>query len=576
MELSPDRRSVALIELTTPLPFPARPLTSGTASRKRRLGMVELDTGELVHPVGAGDVMSHLLVWSPNGSDVLVISRPEDEAPADPRFLRVSAAGRVETLDGDGLRPWSVAARSGAEVFRAGWLGDDPVVLAARADEKPRWWHIGRADPESVSAALDAPGRWLAQTDHASAFEADGRVWRVDVSGRSAPLGDIGRRPLTLNSDAFGARLANDPMGAIEVLTRDEVGRVCRFALRHEGEPLCSASDPNDTVVAADPASGRIVTRRSDARGTTTLTLQDPGGDRRGLLTLNAGLATIDHAPPIALGPDAESGWLYLPSRPPGSPDRVPVVVVPYPGTRYGSPPRAMAPGGGNVHFNPQLLVAEGYAVLYPNLPRSPDAEPSAGIADAILAAVDLAARLHPIDSDRIGVWGWSFGGYGAVVAAAQSPRFKAIASMNGIMNLISVPGAIDPSVRLEADAGAYVVSGAGWLEGGQAGLQASLWQDPELYARNSPVLSADRISAPVLLITSDQDAGLAQNEEMFAALNRLNKPARLITYFGEGHALLSPANLREMYAAVIDWFDRFLRRGETPGSPSSAEASLP
>jgi dipeptidyl aminopeptidase/acylaminoacyl peptidase len=72
-------------------------------------------------------------------------------------------------------------------------------------------------------------------------------------------------------------------------------------------------------------------------------------------------------------------------------------------------------------------------------------------------------------------------------------------------------------------------------------------------YASNSPVLLADRIQAPVLLIQGDQDPiPLSQGEEMFSALYRQGKDAEEVTYWGEGHIISSPGNVRDLYARAF------------------------
>ena len=85
-------------------------------------------------------------------------------------------------------------------------------------------------------------------------------------------------------------------------------------------------------------------------------------------------------------------------------------------------------------------------------------------------------------------------------------------------------------------------------------------WSNPEAYIRNSPIALADRIRTPVLLINTDMDNfAVSQFEAMFAALYRLKKVARFLTYWGEGHTLVSPANLRHEWESVIDWYDQHL-----------------
>ena len=95
----------------------------------------------------------------------------------------------------------------------------------------------------------------------------------------------------------------------------------------------------------------------------------------------------------------------------------------------------------------PQLLVAQGYAVLVPDLPPTP--EPADGIAQRMLAVVDVAGEQTLIDPDRVGLWGWSFGAWSSVMGAIQSPRFKAVIGLNGPMNFASSIGDLGSELRL-------------------------------------------------------------------------------------------------------------------------------
>jgi dipeptidyl aminopeptidase/acylaminoacyl peptidase len=216
-------------------------------------------------------------------------------------------------------------------------------------------------------------------------------------------------------------------------------------------------------------------------------------------------------------------------------------------------------------------MAAAGYAVLVPALPRPKGAEPGAGLADQILAAVDAAATqsgdfdpAHPI------LWGQSFGGYGALMAGAQSERFAAIIASAAPSNLASVRGVFDPHGEARPGDGlsGYLL---GWSEAGQAGLRASPWDAPDLYVRNSPVFQAGKITAPVLLIHGDIDfVRLSQAQEMFTALARQDKDVTLITAYGDGHIVATPGNLAAVYERAFGWLaDRARRAHRKPVSRS-------
>ena len=216
--------------------------------------------------------------------------------------------------------------------------------------------------------------------------------------------------------------------------------------------------------------------------------------------------------------------------------------------------------------------MAEGYAVVVPDLPPTP--EPADGIAQRMLAVVDVAADQHLIDPERVGLWGWSFGAWSSLMGVAQSPRFKAVVGLNGPMNLASSIGDLGIELRLNGENDAAAASMARWLESGQAGMRSAYWSAPDRYRRNSPFEQADRISAPVLLVVGEYDSMIAQSELLYGALHRLNRPVALTVLYGEAHGVQNPGNVRLYYSQVVAWFDHHLRGAAPPGAPSTGEAT--
>jgi dipeptidyl aminopeptidase/acylaminoacyl peptidase len=138
-----------------------------------------------------------------------------------------------------------------------------------------------------------------------------------------------------------------------------------------------------------------------------------------------------------------------------------------------------------------------------------------------------------------------------------------------------SVGGSAQRSVSLQAqfDEDEFVVPESGRFEGSGStanALDATPWQDPLRFVQHSPVFFADRIRTPLLLMTSDFDGfPMGQSQEMFSALYRLRKDATLVTYCGEGHGNLSPANFRDAWRRRFDWFDRYLNLEAPTGQHS-------
>lgn len=330
--------------------------------------------------------------------------------------------------------------------------------------------------------------------------------------------------------------------------------------------PLAS----DETLLIVSPEATVAIVSRSDSHGVQQIILRELGRPDRALATLNGGLEALppaDIRPIRHQGPDGQmlTSWLYLPpGLRPG--EKAPLVVVPYPGEKFSSPPDNQAPGALRLYANAQVLAGAGYAVLIPSLPYLATREPMAGLAQQVLTVVDAAAAQSPVDIGRLAVWGHSYGGYAALALATQSSRFKAVIASAALSDLASNYGSLSAYSYAVPEGGLSIFASAGWSETGQARMAAPPWKDPERYRRNSPISFADRITAPVMLIHGDMDGGVGQAQEMFTALYRQNKDAVLALYRGESHVILGPANVRDEYARVFQFLADHIGPGVTPG----------
>jgi dipeptidyl aminopeptidase/acylaminoacyl peptidase len=137
-------------------------------------------------------------------------------------------------------------------------------------------------------------------------------------------------------------------------------------------------------------------------------------------------------------------------------------------------------------------------------------------------------------DPQRLGITGFSYGGYGVLATVVSTNRFKAAVVQSGSVDLIGmVYGTMSPSgTAMWAEA---------WAENGQGRMGAPLWDRRERYIENSPIFYLDRVTTPVLAMCGVQDEGVTptQGNEIFVALRRLGKEVEYAKYFGEGHGVL-------------------------------------
>ncbi|MGB9070545.1 MAG: prolyl oligopeptidase family serine peptidase [Candidatus Acidiferrales bacterium] len=240
----------------------------------------------------------------------------------------------------------------------------------------------------------------------------------------------------------------------------------------------------------------------------------------------------------------------------------LPTIVGVYPGDIYRGPPQcsvSIASYGSidSLSSDWTLFVLHGYAVVYPSMSTKvsqANHDPMSRLTDGVLPAVDQAVAMGFTDPQRIGVAGHSFGGFAVYGLLALTNRFRCAVAQAGPSDLISLYGisGADP-FELTDNAGSF------WLEspGSQGNIGAPPWQAAEHYVRSSPLMYADRIKTPVLIIQGDEDGvPVEQGEEMYTALERTGDRVTLVRYVGEGHTLRSPANIVDAWNRMYGWLD--------------------
>ncbi|PCJ90535.1 MAG: hypothetical protein COA50_17045 [Flavobacteriaceae bacterium] len=252
------------------------------------------------------------------------------------------------------------------------------------------------------------------------------------------------------------------------------------------------------------------------------------------------------------------TGWILTPpDYQPGR--RYPVMAFVYPGRVFGQKmPDKTGSIDNTFYLNGQMFAARGYIVLYPSLPMDTMKRPlnlPEQLADMTNAALDQLIEQGIADPDRLAIMGHSDGGYTTLSILTQTDRFKTAIASGGIYNVTSKYGTFTNRDRRTSRAPHRMF--AATLYEASRRFNASPWQAPERYIRNSPLFFADKITTPVMFIHGDVDfVPIQQAEEMFTALYRQRKKARFIRFWGEGHGVFSPANIRQVWREIDRWLD--------------------
>jgi dipeptidyl aminopeptidase/acylaminoacyl peptidase len=211
--------------------------------------------------------------------------------------------------------------------------------------------------------------------------------------------------------------------------------------------------------------------------------------------------------------------------------DRLPTIVMMYPGGDVSREAERFG-GGGTVTVPSLVFTSRGYAVLLANLTLGPNAQagnPIQEMADVLLPQVYRAGELGYIDVERLAISGQSFGGYGTASLISRTNLFRAAVAVSGIYDLPGTYGHMDDR------GGSFWI---GWNEGGQARMGTHPWANVRRYIDNSPYYQADKIFTPLLIVHGDEDMAYHDGQKLFTALRRLDRPAQLASYAGQGHVI--------------------------------------
>lgn len=166
---------------------------------------------------------------------------------------------------------------------------------------------------------------------------------------------------------------------------------------------------------------------------------------------------------------------------------------------------------------------------------------------DDLMAVVDTALERYPfIDPDRLGVLGGSYGGYMTSWMVGHTQRFKAACSERAVNNLASL--------NMTSD-----ISGIDRVWFG-----VTHFEDPEEYARMSPITYVSEMTTPLLLIHSDEDlrCPFEQADQLYFALRDLGREPEYYRFPGETHELSrsgSPVHRVQRAELILEFFTRHL-----------------
>ncbi|MBN9389965.1 MAG: S9 family peptidase [Chloroflexi bacterium] len=517
------------------------------------------------------------LKWSPNGTTIGYLAVDGTDEAEDERIkVRDDAEyydhnykySRLWTIDAEGAGEPKLITTEDYQVQGFAYYAGSWAVLTSRAPvlNESHGWNILAFDKDGKSEKLtqikyatsglkgSPDGKSLAWINNGTEFqESANELWAIYQGGA----------PKVVTQDYAGGIYWTDWLDNNNLLVIAVDSTLTRL-----GKVAASGGEVEEIKLPRIPAEVNSwsfqATASQDGRHVATV-LEDgthPGdvwaidldGETAQISHCNAFLSEVSLGQTESIswkapdGRDIEGVLIYPSGYEEGK--RYPLVVDVHGGPTWYWLDRFMA----NWHDWGQWLAANGYAVLLAN-PRGSAGRGrdfswtnkqnwGIGDFDDFLSGVDALIERGLVDPDRMGIGGWSYGGYMTSWAVGHTDRFKAAIVGAGVTNLFSFQAA-DIS---------------NWLPTQQ--FLTTPYVNPEIFLRSSPITYVTKVTTPTLLLHggSDERVRLGQGREFYNALRILGKTVEMVVYPREPHTIKEMHHQRDLLTRVAGWFNKYLK----------------
>ena len=511
--------------------------------------------------------------YSPDGKSIAFLFIENAKRAAGPLVAMSRAVGAIEEqIDEQRVAVVDVASKRlrivtppDMYIYHFDWSPDGTqlVTMAAPGSGDNNYW-TAKLHVVDVAAAAMRPiytpqlqiaqpkwspdGKWIAFIEGLMSDEGStgGDLFLIPASGGTARNMTPGlNASVTSIAWTSPSQLAlGEDLAGQAALVRLDVNSGAMETLWH-GDEFVTSHDVIGASLANDGVTSAVI--RSGFRSAPDVWAGRTGEWRRLSKTNASSRASWGEAQSIRWKSDAfdVQGWLLAPSEVvPGR--KYPLIVWIHGGPAAASLARWPDPRAA-------LLSRHGYYIFFPN-PRGSyghgEAFARANVKDFgygdlrdVMSGIDAAATSNPIDTQRLGLWGWSYGGYMTMWMVTQTQRFKAAVAGAGIANWQSYYG--------ENDIDAWMIPYFG----------ASVYDDPAVYARSAPITFIKNVKTPTLVLVGERDGECPapQSFEFWHALKTLGVETQLVVYPDEGHRFAKKEHVRDVEQRLLAWFDKHL-----------------
>ncbi|MFL5493804.1 MAG: S9 family peptidase [Gemmatimonadales bacterium] len=530
-----------------------------------------------VMPAGGGTAVALTAVptavsdfhWSPDGTRIAFLAQ-QPASPAEEEGMKQGYDGHVADQDGELDRLWlvDVASRQVRRVTTAGWridefewLDSDYVIADATDHPADEAW-INALYTITVSTGKFTPFDQPAQPFSGLSVSPGGTWVSFLGTGRAGPIPHdffLGRRDgspphdvsASINRPVLDTRWLDDSTAFIRVADGFHY-RLYRVT-PNAPPALVALRSPLEQAFAVSP-NGTIAFASADFNHLPELFVRSPDGSARQISQLQEGWTgiTLVDADIFSFksfdGTRVEAALMKPPVR--AGSGKLPLVLL-----VHGGPAASFSADYFWFMSWAQLLAARGYEVLLVN-PRG-----SAGYGEDfvkanrgdwgggdwkdLLVALDTVIARGETDPTRLGIGGWSYGGEMTAWAIGHTDRFKAA---------VAGAGVFDQAAEFETE---DAPAGDEWYFG-------TPWENPEVFARNSPSTFIRNAKTPTLIVHGEDDTAnpVGQSLSLYRALKRYHVPTQLVVYPRENHLPREESHQIDILHRMLDWYDRYLQPG--------------